>query len=1077
MPTFPTTEDAISQVPALLLLQQLGYRYLSPEEALEQRGHREAEVLLKPILLEKLRELNSFQYRGQEYPFAPEALHAAANALSRPSLDRGYIAANKEVFDLLTLGHTVEQTVDNDKKSYTIRYIDWQNPANNAYHVTEELSVQRNGRADHYRPDIVLYVNGIPLVIIECKSPAIKEPLKKAIEQHTRNQQPDGIRTLYLFSQILIAACGDGPTRYATIGTIEELWAAWRERPEDDPANAPRRAAELQQLKNDSLNQPVAWQQLLRNPVRSAGLHPLQAGLGQPWTVTPQDVTLYALCQPERLLDLMRNFIVYDGGEKILARYQQYYGVRATLARARHQQGGVLWHSQGSGKSLTMVMLAQLLGATIPNAKIILVTDRTDLDDQLAATFDRCDRDVMQATTGNHLVRLLQDPTSSDIIATVINKFNSVVRKLAAPITRPDVFVLIDEGHRSQSGTLNINMQRVFPPETATFIAFTGTPLTKGEKATARKFGGIIHTYTISDAVADETVLPILYEGRLTNFDVNSRPLDRNFDRLTAHLAEEPRVRLKTSYSQETKLSQAELIIQAKAQDIADHYIKTWRGTGFKAQLVAPNKLAAVRYRKHLEAEGVHAEVLISPPDSREGNDDVHSATTDEVQIYWKRLMDVYGNPREYERALKEGWKSPHGRPEIMVVVDKLTTGYDNPRNVVLYLCRRISGHFLFQTIARVNRRAANKPYGFVLDYEGVTEELAEALATYTITPDLGDFDHDDLREAVRMSSLRDEVAQLPDHHAALLDLFKTILNKEDPAAYTALLDDEALRPIFFERLRRFQRTLHLALSSYEFMRNTPETRVAEYIGDIQRFENLRRKIIEIYAIGPNATGLEPQIQKLLDTYVAADGIRPITEQVNIFDRDRFAQVVAELAADGEAAQAFTITSRTSSTIQERFGEDPDLYRQFSDMVEAALSDYRSGRIAAAEFLSRATAAEYAVLQQQRQTAGPSALAGHDTAAAAYGLVKDQAPDVAADSLAAWAIGVEEAMVEVLVPSGKNQVVVDWVNQSRVKSELRQRLDDHLWDLRQLQPGLTAAAQDDLLEELFSLAQARFATR
>ncbi|MEM9984734.1 MAG: type I restriction endonuclease, partial [Bacteroidota bacterium] len=507
MPTPSFREDHISQLPALQLLINMGWQYLTPEQALEARGGRTSGVLLESVLRQQLARINQIQHRGREYAFSEANVEKGiVDIRELPSPD-GYLIANQKLYDLLTLGSSFEERIAGDKKSHTFRYIDWQQPENNAYHVTEEFSVLRHARQDHYRPDIVLFVNGIPLVVIECKSPRIKTPIDKAIEQHLRNQREDGIRSLYQYSALVLSLATNAG-QYATTGTPKEFWSFWREmHPTPEHEQAYEQA--LHALKHQALPED-AQTRLFQERFQSVLRHFEQLDSMEK-VVTDQDRTLYSLCRPERLLDLIYHFTVYDDGDKKVARYQQYFAVRTTLGRIRQLQpngtrrGGVVWHTQGSGKSLTMVMLAQMIAQhpDIKRPRIVLVTDRIDLDDQITDTFKKCNLVVRQASKGasidskrnlrgeflseSELDRLAKDDSllallmsSEDhVITTIINKFEAAVKGAPKAFDSPDIFVLIDEGHRSQYGSFNVKMRQIFPK--ACFIAFTGTPLMKKE--------------------------------------------------------------------------------------------------------------------------------------------------------------------------------------------------------------------------------------------------------------------------------------------------------------------------------------------------------------------------------------------------------------------------------------------------------------------------------------------------------------------------------------------------------------------------------------------------------------------
>ena len=343
-----------------------------------------------------------------------------------------------------------------------------------------------------------------------------------------------------------------------------------------------------------------------------------------------------------------------------------------------------------------MVMLAQLIAMdpAIRNPIIVLVTDRVDLDDQITETFRKCGRPVMNASTGEKLVELLE--TGNDaIITTVINKFQSAVAKAKDAFKSSNIFVLVDESHRTQYGTFNVKMQKVFPQ--ACYIAFTGTPLLKKEKSTAAKFGGIIPgtVYTIADAVEDKAVVPLLYEGRHNIMDVNERPLDTFFERVAEPLTDLGRAALKRKFSSRNKIVQSATFIENTAWDIIQHFTDNIQGTGFKGQVVAPNKLSAIRYRDAFREVGkVTVEVLISALDDREGEEDAFEESEDKVKAFYKAMMDKYGTQEKYEKAIINGFKK-QDEPEIIIVVDKLLTGFDAPRNQVLYLTRNLREHTL----------------------------------------------------------------------------------------------------------------------------------------------------------------------------------------------------------------------------------------------------------------------------------------------------------------------------------------------------------------------------------------------
>ena len=632
-------EDHISQVPAIQLLQNLGYVYLPPEEAFSGRGRRLSGVLLEEILADQLRRSNLIRFKGNEYSFTEGNILSAVQAMKDVVYD-GLIRTNEKVYDLLCLGKSLPQSIDGDVKSFPIHYIDWKNWKNNVFHVTEEFAVDRSGGGDTLRPDLVLFVNGIPFVVIECKRPDSKDPMGRAIEQQIRNQQETGIPRLFLYAQLLLVI-SMSEAKYATVGTAAKFWATWKEKDDGE-----KKLAEI-------VRRPLSEEKKTRlfgdrfGYVRDYFDKLEQVGR----EVTEQDRTLFALCRPERLLELVFRFVLFDAGERKIARYQQYFCVNKIMGRLGRSEvdggrnGGVVWHTQGSGKSLTMVMLAEAIAlAGFENFKIILVTDRVDLDDQLYKTFAHCGTEPEQAKTGRDLADLISSHKQR-IITTVIDKFEAAVSRVGVKNDSPNIFVLVDESHRSQYGELHAKMRKALP--NACFIGFTGTPLTKQDKNTISRFGGLIDTYTITQAVKDKAVVPLLYEGRHVDQKVDSESIDTWFERVTENLSAKQKADLKRKFATTDQLNKAQQKVMRIAWDISVHYRDNWQGTPYKAQLVAQDRATALLYKKFLDEFGmVTSEVMISAPDDREGEEDPTGEPSGELKLFWKKMMAKYGSER-----------------------------------------------------------------------------------------------------------------------------------------------------------------------------------------------------------------------------------------------------------------------------------------------------------------------------------------------------------------------------------------------------------------------------------------------
>ena len=1039
-------EDHISQIPALQLLQKLGYTYLTPDEALAMRGGKTSNVLLEDVLRNQLRRINSIRVnRNKEELFSEQNIENGVLAMRNIPMENGYMSGNEAVYNLLTLGKAFEQSIDGDKKSYTMRFIDWERPERNMFHVTEEFAVTRTGMADTYRPDIVLFVNGIPLVVIECKRPDIKGALDQAISQHLRNQKDDGIRSLYLYSALLLSI-GNSYGAYATTGTPTKFWTKWKEmfatETEEKEYNE-----QLDKLVNTPLDEKQKAH-LFGDRFRYVRAH-FDAMEQETVLPTEQDRYLFGLCRPERLLDLIHNFTLYDGGIKKLARYQQYFAVKKIMERVKplehgKRRGGAIWHTQGSGKSLTMVLLAQAIAQAkeIPNPRIVMVTDRTDLDSQITGTFKKCGREVVNATTGTHLVELLESNTDA-IITTIINKFETAVKRMKRPLTNPNIFILIDEAHRSQYKEMAIKMDKVLP--NACKIAFTGTPLMKSEKNTARTFGGIIRpVYTVRQAVEDGAVVPLLYEGRIVPQYVQEGPIDDFFNKVCEGLNEYQTSDLKKKYSRTDFINQTDQRIYSIAWNISEHFRDNWQGTKFKAMLVTPRKAIAVLYKKYLDEIGmVSSEVLITPPDTREGEDSSFGDTSEEVKAYWKKMMDEHGTSTKYQANLISRFKNQE-QPEIMIVVDKLLTGFDEPKVVVMYLDRKLNGHTLLQAVARVNRVCDDKEFGYIIDYYGVLNELNFALDLYS------QYDEEDLdvfRET--LESVDSEIAKLPQKYSELWDLFKSIPNKRDLEAYAQSLRDEDRRQEFYERLTAYASCLKIALSTRDFHLQTPDEKIKQYKDDLNMFVKLRSAVQLRYSDTIDYKQYEGQIQKLINRHVESGDVKPITELVNIFDTEAFEREVEKVV--GTAAKADTIASRTSKFITENMDSDPAFYKKFSQLLQETIAAYEQGRIDELEYLKRVKKYKDDILSHTDNEL-PEELQQNNAAKAYYGLALETYQRVFGDNvsinLKQLALETARAFDQIIDSTliVDDNVLVDWQQKSDIIGRMKIDLEDYLID-------------------------------
>jgi len=1024
--TFNAAEKHQSQVPALQVLVALGFTPLSQEEALRLRGGRLRNVVLDDVLAEQLMRINRFTHRGREYGFDLEDAHEAMRRL-KPTPDRlkGLRGTNQDIYDTLVLGTTITKSIDGDSKSYSFRYIDWERPENNVFHVTAEFSVERTASSQTKRCDIVAFVNGIPILVIENKRPT--ESLKKADSQLIGYQNEDYIPQLFHFAQLL-TAMNRNEARYATVGTPRKFWQTWRDEEDTDEAIAPFANRVLTAAEKDAIfSGDFAGARAYFDAMAAEGDR----------AVTAQDRTVYALCRPERLLDLIRRFTVFDGGVRKVARHQQFFGIRRAVETIKQhdvsgaRKGGVIWHTQGSGKSLTMVMLGRSLALerSIENPRILIVTDRDDLDKQIKDTFKSCDLEPVRATSGSHLLELVHN--KAPLVTTIINKFDTALKNSKLADEDSNIFVLVDESHRTQTGRYGghsqfaAKMRRLLPK--ACYLGFTGTPLLKKEKSTLSTFGRLIHRYAIDEAVADGAVVPLLYEGRLVEQQVSGTVIDRWFEKISEGLTDSQKADLKRKFSRMDALSKTDQAIRAKAFDISEHYRQHWQGTGFKAQLVAPSKAAAVRFKEVLDEIGhVSSAIVISPPDENEGNEEVDQESKDLVRRFWSQMMARYKTEEEYNRQIIDAFKGS-GDPEILIVVSKLLTGFDAPRNTVLYVCKSLKEHNLLQAIARVNRLyedgGTEKQFGFIVDYEGLLGELDSALTTYSA---FEGFEAADLAGTVH--DVREEIRKLPQLHDQLWDLFKPVRNKKDMEQFEQHLADEALRHEFYARLKAFSRCLHISLSSDKL---------------------------------------------LLDDHVVAMPAETIIEVVNINDPDALKAVVEETGVS-EASRADRIASATRRAITEKMDEDPTFYKQFSELLEETIRAYREKRLSEREYLNSVVDLASKVARKDRGRDVPESIRGDEDAQAFFGILDGQLR-TKGDSLVGGddAAAIAQQIIEII----KSHLIVDIWSNEVAQNNLRNAIDDYFFDVLRDEQGIDLPVEvlDDLELKIMDLARARFA--
>jgi len=1048
-------EEYSAKLPALALLTNLGWSFLSPGQALAARGGKANEVVLRQVLRGELQK-RIFSFAGKSYPLSEKAIDNLVAEVCSPALNEGLLTANERLYNHLLYGISVTEFVDGKKANPTIALIDWQNPANNSFVFTEEFTVTRSGAVDSRRPDIVCFVNGIPLVVIEAKRPngnAKKGPtIEEGISQSLRNQRHDEIPLLFAYSQLLLSINGN-EGRYGTCGTPAKFWAAWRE---EDIADA-----EMFAIKNKKLNGEQLASLFSHRPAKDLDWYKSLTEGGE-LSVTGQDQLLISLLSPARLLEMTRYFTLFDKkAGKIVARYQQVFGIKRLIERINTRnhtggrEGGVIWHTTGSGKSFTMVFLSKalILHESLKQCRIVVVTDRVDLETQLSKTFasggelaGKKDKEAAMATSGKRLAEQIGKGTER-IIFSLIQKFNTATKMPECVNHSADIVVLIDEGHRSQGGENHIRMKQALP--NAAFVAFTGTPLLKDDKTT-NKFGPIVHAYTMQRAVEDEAVTPLLYEERIPDLDVNERAIDSWFERITEGLTDEQKADLKRKFAKKGQVYSADDRIRLIALDIANHFAKNI-DEGLKGQLACDSKASAIKYKKYLDEAGLfESAVVMSPPDSREGNTDVDEATAPEVTKWWK---DNVGSQDEqaYTKQLIERFDKDD-LLKILIVVDKLLTGFDEPKNTVLYIDKPLKEHSLIQAIARVNRLHPKKKFGLLIDYRGILAELDTTIQKYQdlASRTQGGYDINDL--AGLYSQMSTEYKRLPHLYKQLWVIFDGVKNKNDIEQLRQVLvpkieerDGELVdvhlkvREDFYEAVTAFTSCLKVALQSATFFEDTSfsDQDRNHYKEMAKQFSSLRQLAQRDAGEKIDYDVYAEQVKKLLNKHVVGVEIR---EPEGVYEVGKMGkkQQPEDWSEDKTRNETDIIKTRVTRTIEQELRDDPYAQEAFSKLLRQAIEE--------AEKLFDHPLKQYmlfrefeAQVQDRRLSDIPDAFAGNRHAQAYFGVFKKTLPD----ALAALDQQSQDKWVKVafeIDQAVETSVAEHSINPQNIEADIRKKL-------------------------------------
>lgn len=911
-----------SQDRTLKVLEKLGYSIVPRSDAEAKRGSRRA------VLFED--ELQSFLSK-RTYPFGNEtryfsggSISAAIRSLNIQSV-AGLYAANKEISDMLCSGKSLEETLpDGTKQSFDISFIDFEHPENNTFQVTDEFEVERpNGK--FARPDIVVLINGIPLVVIECKKSGVD--VMEGVTQNIRNWGNDYIPQLFQYSQLVLAVNPD-KVLYGTCGTPAKYFVSWHE---DDKV----------------------W------------LNEWCKKCSPDGTVKEQDRALISLLHPERLLDIIRNFIIYDNNVKKVCRYKQYFAVKKCMDRLLLKDGantrnGVVWHTQGSGKTITMIMLTKIIlresmkkDSSIKKPRFIMVTDRINLDKQIRDNFIHTQMSPHRAKTGKGLIDLLADEGNT-VITSLVNKFEAAVKQ-AYSNTDSNIFLFIDEGHRTQYGRLNLYMNKVLP--NAAKIAFTGTPLIKApnkgdkrniekSKNTYDKFGPLIDKYTLQDAIDDKVTVPIVYEGRVVPQSVTSEQINNHLKHITIGLSEEARKDLETKYSRFVALAQTEPRLNMIAFDLHEHFLNYVKPKHYKAILTCSSRAAAVEmFYKLRDLGGITPAVVITPNNAKEGDDEANTPQTLKIigDFFRKEVDPLYKNNYDvYEDSVTGEFVDPEGAIDLLIVKDKLLTGFDAPVAAVLYVDKKLQDHTLLQAIARVNRVYDNKDFGLIVDYIGIFKKLNSALDLYSDEQSgMNTFEQSEIENAI--SAVLDEKDRLEKAHQNLWNIFEGISQSETAAnIWQERLRDNIIRKDFYEKLSTFAKLVDFMFSNYELYEAVGDKKAEEYRKDYLFFKKLKDSVSLRFNDSVDFSKYEDGIRHLLNTYVNAEDAKIVIEPLDILNKDKMEEQLARLGSNEAKAEA--IQTRQVEVLETSRYEDPIRYMTFMERIQKTIQDYMAER-------------------------------------------------------------------------------------------------------------------------------------
>ena len=955
-----------------LLTQQLDYTYLGNWQ--DRAGNRNIEQGLLTDWLQR---------RGVKEALITRALHRLDQAVALGTGTSLY-DANRAVYDLLRYGVKVSAGAGEQKQ--TVWLIDWEHPEENDFQVAEEVTVAGENTK---RPDVVLYVNGIALGMLELKRSTVS--VNEGIRQNLANQQRTFIRPFFTTMQLVMAGNDTEGLRYGTVETPEKYYLTWKE---ENPAWKPGDPTDTKYLPTADCD---------------GGTSAL-------------DCALLRLLNKQRFLELLHDFIVFDAGTKKICRHNQYFGVKAAQERVRRREGGIVWHTQGSGKSMTMVWLAKWIREHVEDARVLIVTDRTELDEQIERVFHGVNETIYRTQSGADLIEKLNE-SAPWLLCSLVHKFGrgigeqtsvkQFLKELRASLpqgfrAKGELFVFVDECHRTQSGDLHQAMQAILPD--AMFIGFTGTPLLKADKKRSIEvFGPYIHTYKFDEAVRDEVVLDLRYEARDIDQNISSQAkVDQWFEAKTRGLSDFARSQLKARWGTMQKVLSSQSRLEKIVADILfdmETRDRLMSGHG-NAMLVSSSIYQACKFyelfaRTHLKGKcAIITSYKPAPGDIKaEESGEGETEKLHQYEIYRRMLADYFDEPEdkamnrvdEFEQKVKEAFIKEPGQMKLLIVVDKLLTGFDAPPATYLYIDKQMRDHGLFQAICRVNRlHGEDKEYGYIIDYKDLFKSLEGAIHDYTGGA-LDGFDEEDVAGLLedRLEKGRERLEEARETVRALCE---PVAPPKDTAAYLHYFcahdtaDKDALKENEPRRVALYKQVSAL-LRAYANLANDMEdagytSAEAEAIREeVKHYELVRQEVKLASGDYIDMKMFEPAMRHLLDAYIRAEE----TEVVSAFDDLGLVELIVEqglgaleklpkgLRTNPEA-MAETIENNVRKVIIDEQPVNPKYYAKMSELLDALIQQRKAGALSYKEYLRELVELTAKVKKPEQTTSYPPAI-------------------------------------------------------------------------------------------------------